>query len=1054
VAGVPEEAVEPRFDATQEIRFAVVMYGGVSLAIYINGVAQELVNLVRATAPSRPMHESPTTPLHTDAELEGTSAAVYRELGRLLAHGSEARDEPGAAITTRFIVDVISGSSAGGINGVFLAKALANEQEIADLKRLWVEEGDIAVLVNDDDSYSGLELRPQRPPQSALNSRRMYWKLLEALDAMDARQEDEHPEPPAESRLVDELDLWITATDIRGVTVPLDLYDRFVFEKRHRKAFRFVYGTDFARGALEPAGDRAARNDFRRPRNPFLAFAARCTSAFPVAFEPMQLADIDEVIGTDVFRPQYGERRSDHPDWRPYFEEYLKPGGAETVRDAGEQAAFETQSFADGGYLDNKPFTWATQTLDRRRADLPVDRRLVYIEPDPGAPRISLHAPGAQGDPREAWLRHGPLAHLDLERARERPNALENALAALTGIPRYEPIREDLEALVARNRDVERVEQLTSIVDDARERHWQLPPVHSPDEWRALPATTLIDERGLQFGAYHRLRVATVADDLATLIARLAGFDEESGEYSAIRSLVEAWVERHHPEHGAGEQSQNEFLFRYDLGYRLRRIDFLQARLNRLLAEDRPDDELQALRSLKRTVNDTLTELRAFGRALRARGEQNPVRAQVAALGLDREQLWTILDGARTRDESVTRAKALLGEGGLDERLTDVATAVAFALSTTFEQARNRLDQGIGAVSAGSARDDLRHYFDYFDVYDSVLLPVSYGTVGESDPVEVIRISPQDATSIVDETRTNRRKLAGTAIYHFGGFFDRAWRRNDLLWGRLDAAERIITTLLPPEASTREDLVTRAQLAIVREELVGEGREELTAALVQTLLAGTPAPPVDADRVRRALEGARTPEELLAVLKNGYEIERRLDSATTLKTVGRLTRVTGQVLDGVSDSGALSKPARWLTRLGRVLWGLGEISTPRSPAQVLWTYWAQLLLGIGVLLVLGGAAFGAPATTKAGWILLGLLAGVKAATWFAEDLSRSGPTRRRLRRAALAAIVLVAAAATVWAAVELSRKAADRFDAAACRLPDRAATRVEALWPWHDHTCS
>ena len=37
----------PRTQYTQEIRFAVVMYGGVSLAIYINGIAQELLRMVR-----------------------------------------------------------------------------------------------------------------------------------------------------------------------------------------------------------------------------------------------------------------------------------------------------------------------------------------------------------------------------------------------------------------------------------------------------------------------------------------------------------------------------------------------------------------------------------------------------------------------------------------------------------------------------------------------------------------------------------------------------------------------------------------------------------------------------------------------------------------------------------------------------------------------------------------------------------------------------------------------------------------------------------------------
>ena len=34
-------------DVEREVRFAVVMYGGVSLAIYIKGVVQELLNMVQ-----------------------------------------------------------------------------------------------------------------------------------------------------------------------------------------------------------------------------------------------------------------------------------------------------------------------------------------------------------------------------------------------------------------------------------------------------------------------------------------------------------------------------------------------------------------------------------------------------------------------------------------------------------------------------------------------------------------------------------------------------------------------------------------------------------------------------------------------------------------------------------------------------------------------------------------------------------------------------------------------------------------------------------------------
>ena len=46
----PQPQGRPRMVVSQEMRFAIVMYGGTSLAIYINGVAQELLALVRATA--------------------------------------------------------------------------------------------------------------------------------------------------------------------------------------------------------------------------------------------------------------------------------------------------------------------------------------------------------------------------------------------------------------------------------------------------------------------------------------------------------------------------------------------------------------------------------------------------------------------------------------------------------------------------------------------------------------------------------------------------------------------------------------------------------------------------------------------------------------------------------------------------------------------------------------------------------------------------------------------------------------------------------------------
>src|SRR6266404_6914801 len=50
--------------------------------------------------------------------------------------------------------------------------------------------------------------------------------------------------------------------------------------------------------------------------------------------------------------------------------------------------AFRSRSFGDGGYLDNKPFSYATSMLMRRKADVLVDRKLLYVEPSPEHPEL------------------------------------------------------------------------------------------------------------------------------------------------------------------------------------------------------------------------------------------------------------------------------------------------------------------------------------------------------------------------------------------------------------------------------------------------------------------------------------------------------------------------------------------------------------------------------------------------------------------------------------------------------------------------------------------
>jgi patatin-related protein len=603
----------PAFE--QEVRFALVLYGGASLAVYIHGVTQEFFHLVRATAV-----DAEGKLIVGDAELSGTER-VYRKL----ASGADG------ALRTRFLVDIASGTSAGGINAIFLGKAFANGQTLDRISRLWLGQADLQDLLN-----------PDRLPRSLLSSQTMYSRLLAALDGME-RDGTEH------ASLQKEMDVFITATDIQGLELPIQLADKPVFEKRHKNVFHLRFGD--------------GENHFARERNPFLAFAARATSAFPFAFEPARLGDIQ----AQAFFPDYG-------------------------------SDYATRCFGDGGYLNNKPFTHAIQALSHRSTDLPVARKLMYVEPSPDQP----------ADKRL----DGP------------PDFIRNTIDALLTLPRQETIREDLQRVIERNRLIERVHEITSHVkEDVKEFIGRV----GGAEYRRRTLADEVRDRGPGYAGYHRLKVRAVTDELAAMLGQAS-------------SVVDAWRRTHYAEQDP-ERSESLFLLEFDLGYRERRLRFL----------------LRTLRDpcIKRTLNRIAASLKVL-------------------------------------------------------RRPDVT---ADAIADRFRQVFIR-----AAAEAEACLDaDSRRYFDQFEYYDQIIFPIFYeASVGEAEVCEVFRISPQDATSILDENAPSekRRKLAGTALFHFGAFLNREWRRNDLMWGRLDAAERIIRAILPPNSTRAKALVDEANLAI------------------------------------------------------------------------------------------------------------------------------------------------------------------------------------------------------------------------------------------------
>lgn len=991
----------PKLDQTQEVRFAVVMYGGLSLAIYMNGVAQEMLRLVRATAPS----ERGGTTARTD--LTGTET-VYRKLGQMLRRGQEsewpAKVEDGDPITTRFVVDIISGTSAGGINGVFLAKALANEQGMDKLKRLWVEEGDFGRLLNDKKFFS--KLAP--PTQSLFDGRYLYGKLLGALDGMETPDStDTDQEPHVGSPLVEELDLFVTATDVSGLTLPLRLADGVVNERRHRNVFHFVYTTP------EASGD--GRNDFSRRHNPFLAFAARSSSSFPVAFEPMRLGDIDDPVkGSDFFKEMRrrkladGDGRFTSADdrWQKFYADYI---GDRAGKSAEENARdFPKRAFADGGSLDNKPFSYATDTLLRRRADVPVDRKLIYVEPDP------------KNTERE------PDFDADVD-------VLKNTLTALAPTVSTETIREDIQRILDRNRLIERLNLVMKDVDKDMMAWSQKPEAPLPgDEWVKMGLNEMIARRGIAYGSYYRLKVAALTDELASVVVYAANLEADSDEFLAIRYFVREWRDMGYSwdrTDDPARPSMNRFIMDFDLGYRLRRLNFLRTKIDeysclnaeclgetlreRLKTEIKPE-ELKSfhtafqeiLRAKQKELSEVYKNLLEMQRLYRRRADdrkQHPLGEYVSKTDITPQSLTSLLNKPTHEQRREYARHFLRNNPGTLKAFNDIGDRIKTDFSRTTRKASEDCTEILDDAETRrfspaevAARKLLWQYYQGYEDYDMVAFPIAYQTgIGETDIVDVVRVSPYDATSLInlaeeeaEKGEAARRKLGGVALGHFGAFLDRTWRENDIMWGRLDAAEILIKTLLPvpkesdaetagerkyrEERETQRDIIVKeAQKEILKEELLPKGHEELRGEYVAALVdmsAGLSAKetirklrdriaksPEGSPELKKILDSCVSEEDLLTYLRDEYEVNRALEPQGTVRLFARSTRVIGRMLEVLAEKNRVdSKRITWVTRLGQVFWGLVEVAVPGSFANLFVKHWIKLLYAFEAFLILGG----------------------------------------------------------------------------------------------------
>ena len=411
VAAAEDEAPDARVigvsETTQEVRVAVAMSGGVSLAVWMGGVARE-VNLLQQASNVR-QHESAAVPVapapglgdRDSAAPGGTPGAaraprragpqarlraVRSPLARLRAVRSpparlRAVRSPPARLRTpprpgdwdgrsrdlylnllrcldlTVTVDVLAGTSAGGINAALLGLSSAAGADLAKLRDLWLTTGSMDLLLRDPGE--------KNPPSLMQGDKVLFTQLARGIeDFYRSRPRDPRLAPAASPAQPVDTTVFITTTMMSGEASRFtDDYGTVVPDVDHHGLFTF-HQEDLTPDARDMSSLTA------------LALAARSSASFPGAFEPSYVP-----IGTQV---------SGIPGvpLRPDMTRFANMTRSHWV--------------ADGGLLDNRPLSPLLSSVLARRADREVRRVLAFVVPDgggtPGGP-----PPAARGHGRRRW---------------------------------------------------------------------------------------------------------------------------------------------------------------------------------------------------------------------------------------------------------------------------------------------------------------------------------------------------------------------------------------------------------------------------------------------------------------------------------------------------------------------------------------------------------------------------------------------------------------------------------------------------------------------------
>lgn len=684
-----------------ELRFAVTMNGGVSLAVYIGGVTHELNQLTRATS-------------------------GYDTLLTLL--GYEPR------------IDVITGTSAGGINGAALALAEANKKNggLSGLKHLWIDRAGMESLLR--------QPFQSNPPSLLKGDDYFLPELREAFRGLTRPFE-------SSGRMVD---LTITTTLLTPVSHrAVDVLGTELVQPKHAGLFHFSTARPASKGELKLGSAVAGQSfdDFGETIHQTadaLALAARATAAFPTAFEPAFIpVDCAAIESLDV--PDMGK----YADWA-----------------TGED---RSRYVVDGGVLANTPTRPALQAIQRMPVeDKPVRRVLVLVHPQ----AVDAATVG------------------DLGENADRPPTLVKGLAGVLGATSAVGSRsyvEEIEThhhIAGRRRDGRKEllkafttwSELEEFCGTAESPGWRLfYSLRKTDIAHFLTKQIRGKADKQSFGQLFELADAAVKAALPTTPRDSVG-EMSQGPFvpdtppSELNVSLAGWA-------WGFDLATGVIAFATDLA-----IGYLNG-------PDRPERGTTAFdgaRAAYKTIANAGAELaKIVGEEERLAMAALPdVGADIGYFALRLEELDRRMRGEQDGDGPVELP------GPKVKRCTEAAVGAVLLLIDLVSLGDN--------MACGLRSPIFAEATDATDLLVRMLtVEVASFLITESSPdptlptvqIELVQLSAQVKQHFA-EGLSGDEKLAGMALGRFGGFLKRSWRANDWIWGRLDAIKVLMLVML------------------------------------------------------------------------------------------------------------------------------------------------------------------------------------------------------------------------------------------------------------------